>query len=95
MAEITRLPKPVTTEWDWQAEGSCRGIDNGLFFHPDSERGSARAAREAQAKAICLRCPVLERCREHALSVQEPYGIWGAMGERERRDLLARRRRAS
>ncbi|MGH3862464.1 WhiB family transcriptional regulator [Actinokineospora sp.] len=93
MAEIARLPKPVTTEWEWQTKGSCRGVDSVVFFHPDAERGPARAAREARAKAICRACPVLEKCREHALSVQEPYGIWGAMGEGERRALIAHRRR--
>jgi WhiB family transcriptional regulator, redox-sensing transcriptional regulator len=27
---------------------------------------------------------VLARCREHALRVREPYGVWGAMTENER-----------
>jgi len=30
-------------------------------------------------------CPVLEECREHALSTREPYGVWGGMSEEERR----------
>jgi len=55
--------------------------------------GPARRAREERAKAICRACPVLEQCREHALAVQEPYGIWGAMGEGERRDVISKRRR--
>ncbi|WP_156756868.1 WhiB family transcriptional regulator [Actinokineospora pegani] len=93
MAEITRLPKPVADEWSWQLEGSCRGADSRVFFHPDAERGPARHAREERAKAICRECPVLAQCREHALAVQEPYGIWGAMGEGERRTLIAQRRR--
>jgi WhiB family transcriptional regulator, redox-sensing transcriptional regulator len=93
MAEITRLPKPVSEEWAWQLEGSCRGTDSMVFFHPDAERGPARHAREERAKEICRACPVLTQCREHALAVQEPYGIWGAMGEGERRTLIAQRRR--
>ena len=95
MAELTRLPTPVADEWDWQLHGSCRGVDSTFFFHPDAERGPARRAREERAKAICRACPVLEQCREHALAVQEPYGIWGAMGEGERRDVISKRRRAA
>jgi WhiB family redox-sensing transcriptional regulator len=28
---------------------------------------------------------VIVACREHALSVREPYGVWGGMSEEERR----------
>jgi WhiB family redox-sensing transcriptional regulator len=38
---------------------------------------------------------VLVECRSHALRVQEPYGIWGAMDEGERRMALRHRRKAS
>jgi WhiB family redox-sensing transcriptional regulator len=58
------------------------------FFHPEGERGPARARREAQAKAICLSCPALAACRRHALAVHEPYGIWGGLSESERQQLL-------
>jgi hypothetical protein len=34
---------------------------------------------------------VLEECREYALLVREPHGIWGGLNEYERRQLLARR----
>lgn len=92
MAKLTRLPTPVTEVWDWQLRGACRGMDSALFFHPEQERGAARDGREARAKAICQRCPVLVECRAHALSVQEPYGVWGAMTPHERAAELARRR---
>ena len=42
------------------------------------------AACAGAAKAICATCPVLEQCREYALSAHEPYGIWGGMTEEER-----------
>jgi len=29
------------------------------------------------------------QCREHALSVGEPYGIWGGLSANEREELLA------
>lgn len=93
MADVHRLPTPVSENWDWQRLGSCRGANSSVFFHPDSERGNARLAREAHAKRICQSCPVLRQCRQHALEVQEPYGIWGGMGENERRAMISDRRR--
>ncbi|TCO59491.1 WhiB family transcriptional regulator [Actinocrispum wychmicini] len=94
MAELTRLPNPVAEAWDWQIRGACRGQDSQYFFHPEHERGVARATREKRAKEICQTCPVLVQCREHALTVRELYGIWGAMGEGERREALNHRRQA-
>jgi WhiB family redox-sensing transcriptional regulator len=92
VADLSRLPAVVAEEWDWQLKGSCRGVDSSLFFHTDNERGIARERRENRAKAICGSCPVLARCRQHALSAEEPYGIWGGLGETERRELVHQRR---
>lgn len=89
MAAVSRLPGPVEQHRGWQSHGSCRGLDSSVFFHPEYERGSARYAREERAKTICRRCPVLAQCRGHALSVREPYGVWGAMTAEERRSALA------
>lgn len=94
MADTHRLPKPFISEWDWQLEGSCQGLNSSVFFHPDGERGSARARRADRAKAICQSCPVLEPCRRHALAAREPYGIWGGLTEEERRDWSTRIQRA-
>jgi WhiB family redox-sensing transcriptional regulator len=93
MADVSRLPTVVSEEWEWQLKGACRGADSSLFFHTDNERGSARERRESRAKQICQSCPVLERCRRHALTVEEPYGIWGGLGEIERRELFLSQRR--
>jgi len=84
MANVGRLPRPVADLWEWQLEGSCRSESPDVFFHPEGERGPARRSRDSAAKAVCLRCPVLASCREHALAVREPYGVWGAMTEYER-----------
>jgi len=89
MADIRRLPTPVAEVWDWQLHGSCRGESTSLFFHPDGERGPARARRQAAAKAVCAQCPVIDACLKHALSVREPYGVWGGMSEEERARLIA------
>jgi len=65
-----------------------------MFFHPQGERGSTRRDREAEAKAVCQRCPVIDACRRHALQVAEPYGVWGGLSEEERADQLRAQRRA-
>jgi WhiB family redox-sensing transcriptional regulator len=82
-------PVPVAALWDWQHQGLCRQTSPEVFFHPEGERGPARRRRQERAVAICRVCPVLEECREHALRVNEPYGIWGGMTEDERHTVLA------
>ncbi|HYT10640.1 MAG TPA: WhiB family transcriptional regulator [Mycobacteriales bacterium] len=89
MADIRRLPGPNADLWEWQLHGACRGEGSDLFFHPEGERGPARAAREAAAKAVCGRCPVVDPCRRHAMATHEPYGVWGGMSESEREQALA------
>ncbi|RKT54065.1 WhiB family transcriptional regulator [Saccharothrix australiensis] len=89
MPELSRLPQPVADSWDWQLKGLCRGMDSALFFHTPNERGAAREHREARAKAVCARCPVVTECRDHALAVEETYGIWGGLGESELRRLIS------
>lgn len=89
MANVRRLPGPIADIWEWQRFGACRGRDSAQFFHPDGERGSSRSRREAAAKALCAACPVRRECAAHALSVREPYGVWGGFTEAERLRLLA------
>jgi WhiB family transcriptional regulator, redox-sensing transcriptional regulator len=95
MADVSRLPGPNADFWDWQLRGSCRGTDSDLFFHPEGERGQARTSREEAAKEVCLHCPVCKPCREHALRVHEPYGVWGGMTEEERDEHYAREKSAA
>lgn len=90
MASISRLPTPLQEEYDWQYAGLCRTVDPEAFFSPDAERGPRRHEREAAAKALCSRCPVIERCLEHALKVREPYGVWGGLTTNERKDARTR-----
>lgn len=82
--------------WEWQYQGACRDADPALFFHPEGERGGTRRRRDEGAKAICMACPVIEECRQHALTVREPYGVWGGLSEDERLTILTGpQRRAS
>jgi WhiB family redox-sensing transcriptional regulator len=88
MTDTSRLPEPLLEHWEWQRLGACRSLDTALFFHPENERGPRRVAREAGAKAVCARCPVIAECRQHALAVREPYGVWGGLSESDRAELL-------
>ncbi|MCW2514748.1 MAG: Transcription factor WhiB [Mycobacterium sp.] len=82
------LPRPLLDDWTWQELGSCRRSAPEIFFPEDAGRSGLRA-REERAKQICRRCPVLSRCREHALAVGETHGVWGAMSARERTRVFA------
>ena len=95
MADISRLPNPRMELWEWQYQGSCRATGGERFFHPEGERGTARERRDEAAKAVCEACPVIDLCRDHALTAREPYGVWGGMTEDERVAHYTRERRAS
>lgn len=88
MAAIARLPMPIQESYEWQYDGACSAVDPETFFSPEYERGPRRRAREAAAKALCARCPVVESCLRHALDVREPYGVWGGLNATERDHLL-------
>jgi WhiB family transcriptional regulator, redox-sensing transcriptional regulator len=48
----------------------CRLVDPDLFF------AESPADVEA-AKALCLECPIRDRCLAGALERREPWGVWG------------------
>lgn len=81
---VSTLPTATAAAWEWQLRARCRGMDSAAFFHPEGERGPARAWRVRTAKAVCAQCPVIRECRQHALDVGEQYGIWGGTAESER-----------
>jgi WhiB family transcriptional regulator, redox-sensing transcriptional regulator len=78
-------------ESDWEQRAACSGEDATLFFGPNHfEPKREREEREAVAKAICATCPVIMPCREYSLRHGELYGVWGGLGEVERRAALSR-----
>jgi WhiB family transcriptional regulator, redox-sensing transcriptional regulator len=85
-----QLPSPVLGRWEWQFQASCRGHSIDVFF-PERTRGAELARLEAIAKRICADCPVMKRCREHALEVPEVWGVWGALTSRERAHMYLSR----
>lgn len=94
MASLPQLSASRSTEW--QQYGLCRVEDSGVFFPPTHfEHKPEREAREAKAKAICMRCPVRIECLEWALETREPFGVWGGYSESERKQILLGKRQAS
>ena len=50
-------------------------------------RNGTKKAFESRLEGA--KCPVIDACLKHALSVREPYGVWGGMSEEERARLIA------
>jgi WhiB family redox-sensing transcriptional regulator len=70
----------------WLDAAACRRVDSELFF-PTPGRSPAAAKR------VCAACPVTAHCLQLALEAGIRYGVFGGTTERERRSLLAERRR--
>ena len=76
----------------WRDAAACLDEDPELFF-PIGEVGLAVQEQVAEAKQVCLRCPVMYTCRQWALDTGQNDGVWGALSEQERRSLKRRSRR--
>lgn len=75
-----RRPAP---DEEWAQHGLCRTHDQPDLWFP--EEHDFAAGREATA--ICQTCPVRTDCLQHALRVNETYGIWGGTNPRQRARL--------
>lgn len=79
------------TNQRWERDAACRGKDPSLFFGPNRfEPKRERLAREDVAKGICRTCTVTAECRDMAVALGEPFGVWGGLGEKERDHLASR-----
>jgi hypothetical protein len=72
----------------WMADAVCAQTDPDAFF---PEKGGSTA----EAKRVCLGCPVRETCLEWALASGERFGIFGGKSERERRKIAQQRKEAA
>ncbi|TDB75885.1 WhiB family transcriptional regulator [Actinomadura sp. KC216] len=77
---------------DWRHRAACRDVDPELFF-PIGNTGPAILQIE-EAKQVCRRCDVSDACLRWALESGQDSGVWGGMGEDERRALKRRASRA-
>lgn len=84
------IPDPAR---GWQNRAACRDEDPEIFF-PIGDTGPALLQIE-DAKAVCRRCDVADRCLDWAMAADEQAGVWGGMSESERRSLKQRIARAS
>lgn len=80
---------------EWQRRAQCRADEYGTyFFAAEAELPADRTARESVARGICGTCPVRQPCLAAALVLEEPFGIWGGLDERQRRRLRRKRHAA-
>jgi WhiB family redox-sensing transcriptional regulator len=73
----------------WKVDGACFGpgyTPEDFYPSPSDETAVWRAQR------VCASCPVRIRCRDHALTRPEPFGIWGGLSEEDRKRLHRRAR---
>jgi hypothetical protein len=61
---------------DGHAACNNPGVDPDWFF-PDL------GGSYAQAKQVCLRCPLVNACADYAISTGEKAGMWGALTPNE------------
>jgi len=87
-----RFKQDPAETW-WIERSSCIGEDPELFF-PVGSTGAA-LAQTAKAIEICAGCPVRAECLEWALETCQDAGVWGGLGEEERREIRRARRRAA
>lgn len=73
---------------DWRTDGLCRNQDPELWF-PVGNSGPA-LLQEQIAKDFCNACPSRVPCRRYALGNGIEDGVWGGLGELERRSLKRR-----
>ena len=70
--------------------GACREADPDLFF-PENTKDRTMFEAISKAKSICYQCPVVDLCLEYALR-SDPYGVWGATTEADRKQIRIDRR---
>jgi WhiB family redox-sensing transcriptional regulator len=77
---------------NWRHRAECRDYDPELFFPVATAATPEGQAQLTQAAAVCARCPVRECCLAWALNTNQQYGVWGGLGEAERRRMRRERR---
>jgi WhiB family transcriptional regulator, redox-sensing transcriptional regulator len=75
---------------DWLDDAACRAPDvDPSWFHSEDPQGIDRL----RAINVCVACPVRSECLQHAIKVDERYGIWGGLTATERMQLAYPRAR--
>ena len=66
----------------WWENAACRTVDPDLFF--PAGNGKAARAQTAEAKSVCMQCPVRVQCLEWATETEQPHGVLGGLSQEER-----------
>lgn len=84
---------------EWMERAQCarkrrdgRAVYDAEMWQPTGTTGSS-VPQIADAKAICGVCPVIEECRDYALTTPVESGILGGLTEDERKNEKRRRQR--
>lgn len=78
---------------EWHNQAACRNANPDLFFPEQLNHGRPPANAAAAALAICDTCPVIDPCRDYALTRSthhDMYGIWGGLTAAERAQIRRR-----
>ena len=64
---------------EWSKGASCAGLKN--FDTPKTPK------EKEKNRTICLDCPVLDLCLEHALAYRDEEGFWAGLTKAERSQI--------
>lgn len=89
------LNTPADEGFDWRTQSMCdpdasdRAFDTADDLVEDLGLDLDDAVKivevaTAEAKAVCVGCPVRARCRDAAMTNDEQFGVWGGMSVAER-----------
>jgi len=86
MASAHLDPNEPAQPQAWMLHAKCRGLTPTAFFPSDG-------LGVEDAQHVCTDCSVRTDCLGFALDNRIDHGVWGGTSERERRRILARRKR--
>lgn len=76
---------------NWRDDASCRNKANRYFDPWDSDDKALEPS--ATAARLCAACPVRRACLIEAIANAEPYGTWGGLTLKQRKQLTRARTR--
>ncbi len=79
---------------DWRESAVCASTDPDIFYPGSGRPGRLQKSNPEVrlAVALCETCPVIQECRNYAITNGETYGVWGGLSENEL-SAIARRHR--
>jgi WhiB family transcriptional regulator, redox-sensing transcriptional regulator len=72
-----------TEQHKWRESANCLDADPEIFFPVAGGNG-------LDAKRVCARCTVVDKCLQYALEYQIEDGVWGGVSAVERERMRKR-----